>query len=269
MSFASEPERDDGSLPPVNVVIPDDARELDRDVLAYRREMRALRRRQRRGRLLRPFSGPGVGGPAAIVPLVALCLALALVGGALLSVLTISPAEQDAGPSQSASPPVSTAPAVLTTLPAGNVQLDGETRQVHSLVSSAVALVPANCGCGSSLSRLEGQAIAAGASLYFVGTAGASSTQVMRDTVDYGHGHAIPGNDADGVLADAYHPAGLTVLLVFSDATVEVRRDLSGPFELNLSPGELKQPGPKPSRTQANPTANAAATAVTASSTNG
>ena len=104
MSFASEPERDDGSLPPVNIVIPDDARELDRDVLAYRREIRALRRRQHRRRLLRPFSGPGVGGPAALVPLIALCLALALVGGALLSVLTISPAEQDNALTPSATP---------------------------------------------------------------------------------------------------------------------------------------------------------------------
>ena len=103
MSFASEPERDDGSLPPVNIVIPDDARELDRDVLAYRREMRALRRRQRRRRLLRPFNGPG-GGPAAIVPLIALCLAIALVGGSLLSVLTISPAEQDTTLTPSATP---------------------------------------------------------------------------------------------------------------------------------------------------------------------
>ena len=52
MSFASEPGRDDGNLPPVNIVIPDDARELDRDVLAYRRELRAKRRRQRLVRLL-------------------------------------------------------------------------------------------------------------------------------------------------------------------------------------------------------------------------
>ena len=46
MSF-SEPGRDDGNLPPVNIVVPDDARELDRDVLAYHRELRARRRRQR------------------------------------------------------------------------------------------------------------------------------------------------------------------------------------------------------------------------------
>ena len=41
MSFASEPGRDDNGLPPVNIEIPDDARELARDVLAYHREQRA------------------------------------------------------------------------------------------------------------------------------------------------------------------------------------------------------------------------------------
>ena len=53
--------------------------------------------------MLRPFRGP-VGGHAAIVPVIALCLAIALVGGALLSVLTISPAEQDTAPTPSAAP---------------------------------------------------------------------------------------------------------------------------------------------------------------------
>src|SRR5579863_2007668 len=92
VSFASEPGRDDGSLPPVNIVIPDDARELDRDVLAYRREMRAKRRRQRFLRFFRPFRTSEFGGHAAVIPLIAICLAICLVGGALLSVATMSPA---------------------------------------------------------------------------------------------------------------------------------------------------------------------------------
>ena len=243
MSFASEPERDDGSLPPVNIVIPDDARELDRDVLAYHREIRALRRRQRRTRLLRPFNGPGGGGPAALVPLIALCLALALVGGALLSVLTISPAEQDTNLSPSATPRASSGPTGLTNLPPGNVQLDGQTKLIRSLVSSAIALVPKDCGCGPSLSRLEGQALAGGASVvYFVGT-GAPSAQLTEEANTYGRGHALPADDADGVLARAYHPTGLTVLLVFSDATAEVQRNLSGNFQLGLTPFELHSPG--------------------------
>src|ERR1700751_4445579 len=119
VSFASAPGRDDGNLPPVNVVIPDDARELDRDVLAYRRELRAKRRRQRLMWLLRPFRTSAFGGQAAIVPLIAACLAISLVGGALLSVITMSPAS---APTLSA-PQTSGQPAVpprnLTELPAG------------------------------------------------------------------------------------------------------------------------------------------------------
>jgi hypothetical protein len=224
--------------------------------------MRALRRRQRRRRLLRPLSGPGAG-PAAIVPLIALCLAIALVGGALLSVLTISPAEQDTALTPPASPSATRAPAALTTLPTGNVQLGGKTTQVSSLVSSVIALVPANCGCGPSLSRLEVQADKAGATgLYFVGTRGAPSAQVRQETSEYGHGQAVAGDDAYEVLADAYHPTGLTVVLAFSDGTAEVRENLSGTFQLGLVPGELNLPGAKgaaPTSASANPTANQAA----------
>ncbi len=41
------------------------------------------------------------------------------------------------------------------------------------------------------------------------------------------------------MLADAYRPTGLTVLLVFSDATAEVRKNLAGEFQLGLTSGEL------------------------------
>ena len=67
------------------------------------------------------------------------------------------------------------------------------------------------------------------------------------------------------MLADAYHPAGLTVLLVFSDATAEVRKNLAGDFQLGLTPGELNSPGgqggapgraPGPTRPRARPAAS-------------
>ena len=73
--------------PPLDVQIPDDARELDRDVLAYHRELRARRRRRRLRRLTAPFSGPGT-----VMPLLASILAVCLVAGAMLSVATFSPA---------------------------------------------------------------------------------------------------------------------------------------------------------------------------------
>ena len=73
--------------PPLDVQIPDDARELDRDVIAYHRELRARRRRRRLRRLTAPFSGPGT-----VMPLLASILAVCLVAGAMLSVATFSPA---------------------------------------------------------------------------------------------------------------------------------------------------------------------------------
>jgi len=73
--------------PPLDIQIPDDARELDRDVLAYRREQRARRRRTRLQRLTAPFGGAGT-----VMPLLASILAVCLVAGAMLSVATFGPA---------------------------------------------------------------------------------------------------------------------------------------------------------------------------------
>lgn len=88
---------------PLDIQIPDDARELDRDVLAYRRELRAQRRRNRLRRLTGPFSGPGT-----VMPLLASILAVCLVAGAMLSVATFSPAtstvEQPSRPATATSP---------------------------------------------------------------------------------------------------------------------------------------------------------------------
>jgi hypothetical protein len=254
LSFASEPERDDGSLPPVNIVIPDDARELDRDVLAYRREIRAKRRRQRFMRLLRPFNRSGLGGPTAIVPLIALCLALALVGGALLSVVTMNPAE---APTVTSTPTAQTGqPSGLTTLPTGSVLIAERDVPVRSLVRSVLALVPADCDCGQQWDRLEGQAVAAGVALYFVATG--EPSQRAAEASQYVYGRAVVVDDADGVLANAYRPDGLTVLLVDGDARAEVHRNLGSAFQLEPALSGLKSASAKTS-TQTTPRASAAA----------
>ena len=73
--------------PPLDIHIPDDARELERDVLAYHRELRAMRRRRRLRKLTRPFAGQST-----VMPLLASILAVCLVAGAMLSVATFGPA---------------------------------------------------------------------------------------------------------------------------------------------------------------------------------
>ena len=99
---------------PLDVQIPDDARELDRDVLAYHRELRARRRRHRLRRFTSPFAGQGT-----ILPLLASILAVCLVAGAMLSVATFSPASAPAkGPHPTAATS-SAQPASPRTNPSG------------------------------------------------------------------------------------------------------------------------------------------------------
>ena len=103
--------------PPLDIQVPDDARELERDVLAYRRELRAQRRRQRLRRLAGPFAPFASRG--SFMPLLASILAVCLVAGAMLSVATFSPAtptvEQTPRPSTTTSSVRPSSPAASAT----------------------------------------------------------------------------------------------------------------------------------------------------------
>jgi len=112
----------------------------------------------------------------------------------------------------------------------------------RNLVSSALALIPAGCDCGPALRRLADQATEAQVSLYFVAS-GSAMPQLADLTARYGEGAALAVYDADNLLGAAYHPAGLTVLLVYSDATALVRTNLPAGFQLTSALRELTQPG--------------------------
>jgi hypothetical protein len=79
----------------LDIQVPDDARELERDVIAYHRELRALKRRRMLRRIMPAQAG--------IMPLIASILAVCLVAGMMLSVFTISPTE---GPGKTHAPAV-------------------------------------------------------------------------------------------------------------------------------------------------------------------
>jgi hypothetical protein len=248
VSFGSEPGRDDSSLPPVHIVIPDDARELDRDVLAYHREVRAARRRKLLLRLVRPLRARDFGGHTTVLPLIATCVALSMLAGAMLSVVTISPAS---APTVTA-PPASSLPVSLLpadrpvdqqpVLPVGTVRVGTKDEPVRTLVSSALALVPPNCSCGSQLRRLADQAKATHARVYFVGVGKAAFPQIPALVKEDGQGTALAAADTQNVLGAAYRPSGLTILLVRSDATVQVPRDLQPSFNLTPMLRALAQP---------------------------
>jgi hypothetical protein len=215
VTFDSEPGRDDGSLPPLDVVVPDDARELARDVLAYRREQRARRRRERLLKVLGPL---GRVRHTAVFPLVATCVALALLAGTMLSVVTSSPRPETTMP-----------PAIApTTLPVSTVKLgNGQIVSTTALEGALLALIPPGCDCGTSLESLARQAKAAGVSVYFVYPAdnnnfGMAATNAETD--QYGDGVAQTVFDFGEVLFYAYLPGKLTALVVDHRGTVRTFR---------------------------------------------
>jgi hypothetical protein len=121
---------------PLDIQIPDDARELDRDVLAYHREQRAKRRRSRIRRLAGPLAGHG-----AIMPLLASILAVCLVAGAMLSVATFSPA---------------TAPDVRTSAPALAASSSAPRPSQTSSVSSSPTASPSTSASRPATARASG-----------------------------------------------------------------------------------------------------------------
>ena len=246
MNLGGEPERDDFGLPPVDIEVPDDARELDRDVQAYRRELRALRRQQRRVRWHGPLTRDGV-----ILPLLASCLVMALIAGTLLTFFTARPsgtpaagrhpaATASSSPSGPAdSPPVTVSPHPLPADVA--LTMNGVPIPRQGLTDHVFALVPPDCACRAALTELVKQAALAGVSVYLVGGARLAAVQQITAL-------AVPDSlttvqvtqDARGTLASTYLTASETskgsaptVLLVAANSTVSVAPSLPAGFRLN------------------------------------
>jgi hypothetical protein len=212
VNIGGDPGRDDYGLPPVDIEIPDDARELDRDVQAYRRELRALRWRRRTRWLVVPLGRDGM-----VLPLLAGCLALTLLAGTLLTVFS----------SERMTPP--SLGRAGHQLPNAIVLVAGTQEQLSSLRPSVLALVPPGCRC-THLGQLAAEANTAGVEIYIVGTQGGQAADLARQT-GLAATHAV--EDTEGVLSDTYHPATLTAVLVGVDGSVAtVARDRGKGFDL-------------------------------------
>jgi hypothetical protein len=230
VNVGGEPDRDDFGLPPVDIEIPDDARELDRDVQAYRRELRALRRRMRIGRLHGPLTRDGL-----MLPLLAGCLAIVLISGVLLTVFTAgrsgAPRPSAGSPAQvthASIRPVPTA-ARAAGLPNAKVIIAGRPVELSSLSPTVLALVPAGCQCTAALRQLRQQTAAARVSLYLVGVNG-DMPRVRQLAARAGQPRGRVANDTSNALATAYQAQGLTAILVGADGSVtlsQVMRDLT------------------------------------------
>jgi hypothetical protein len=279
MNQGGEPAHDDFELPPVDVKIPDDARELDRDVQAYYRELRAVRRQERSLRLRAPLRRTGV-----ILPVAVGCLILALVCGMALTVFSANPyfagagrakphpgaggqtaalssghRESSAAPSTtaaapsaaqrsaSASPPggtrahASPSKTPPTRLPAKTISVAGEPLALRGLTTAALAIVPAGCACTAAVQQLLAQARAARIPVYLVGPAGNRATLARLAAIS-GQTAAV-ATDARNVLKSAFQPVGFTVLLVDSNGRVQVATKLRPGLNLESRLQRLHLPG--------------------------
>jgi hypothetical protein len=236
--MGGDPERDESGLPPIDIEIPDDARELDREVHAYYRELRAQRRRRRFERVVAPFTRHGM-----MVPMVAGTLALTLFAGIMLTVITSAPETPSSVPTPIISSPAVSIPAAGQLgglLPTGAVLVGNKPTRLRDLSPAVLAIIPPVCRCLLTLEQLTGQAVAAQVKIYFVG-AGAAVKQLAQRA---GNGTVLVVEDPQNVLAKYYHPAGLTAILVHTDAAVTtVDRELPPGFKLQDKLSRLAMPG--------------------------
>jgi hypothetical protein len=227
VNAGGDPERDDFGLPPIDIEIPDDARELDRDVQAYQRELRAMRRRRRMHRLRGPLTRDGM-----VLPLLAGCLLLALLTSTLLIMFAADqtgmpdgsrpPVAQDTSPARTPTHPQPAAGQIGGLLPAATLVIGGKDVAVRTITASRPAvltLVPENCRCASTLRQLDTQATAAHVPVYLVGTS-ASIKQLPEVAAAAGSSTAQVAEDSDDVLGTTYGQDGVTAILVRSGGTV-------------------------------------------------
>jgi hypothetical protein len=263
-----EQEHDDYGLPRVDIEIPDDARELFRDVQAYHRELRAVRRQERSIRWRAPFRRTSLA-----VPLLAGCLIVALLAVMISAMLTANPlldgqrpsGQPDAGGKSSAatspgqpratrsSPAISgpTAPAGAASKPAAkrlpgtSISVAGKPLPLRPLRSTALAIVPAKCRCAAAVERLLKQAELARVIVYLVAPPGTDLATLSRlASLVAGKATKIAiASDNKNVLDTAYPPVGLTVLLVDARGSVTEATEVGPQVDLEKQLRLLKSAG--------------------------
>jgi hypothetical protein len=258
LNSGGEPERDDTGLPPVDIEIPDDARELDRDVQAYYREQRALRRLERRSRLHGILAKDGI-----VLPLLACCLILALITGTLLTVFTAasdqgfqnlpgsigpphstatgpaSPGAGRTGPSPRASATARAGRSTATkprlapvTLPDATLQVAGKSKRLLTFSRTMLVLVQPGCSCTQAVAALAQIAASAGARAYLVSST-AKDPAVSRLARQVGVFNASITVAVDSRDALTKYRHGLTAILVGPDRVAAVAAGLApGNFDL-------------------------------------
>jgi hypothetical protein len=245
-----EPGHDDYGLPPVDIQIPDDARELDRDVQAYHRELRALRRHERSNRWRAPLRQGSM-----IVPLIAGCLVLAMVAGMVLTMFSANPNlsgftdQRNAGGDtrqtgqvhRSSAPTVAPSSSPAAQLPRGKIRVAGRLVGLRGLAATALAIVPANCPCAAMIAQLLAQARSASVTVYLIGRRGVSEAELKNLAPPSAKGTAVIALDANDALKSIARPSGPTIVFVDSHGAMTVEPQRSSRFHLQHALQKLQQ----------------------------
>jgi hypothetical protein len=230
-----------GGIPAgAHVVVPDDARELARDIAAWRREERWKRRRRVFDRMLggsRASSTRALSAPIIIT----LMIAAALLGATL-----IFPGRTPEHPPTAPVPLVLAAPAAAPATVGGLVPDDAligqtGTTTARALRPALLAVTQRECACGAALAHLAQEAADNGLTIYLIGSqsqqselnALAGSTSVaVRVMVD-----------KDSAITTAFAKGTLTVVAVHADGVIEqIVNDFTRTTSLETVLPELKQP---------------------------
>ncbi len=222
-----------------DIVVPDDARELARDIAAWRREERWKRRRRTLERLVggRSSSTRALSAPIIITLLIA---------AALLGATLIFPGRTPDHPPTAPVPLVLAAPSAAPGTVGGLVPDDALIGQTGT--TTARALRPAllvvaqnECACTDALAHLAGEAADNGLTIYLIGSkaqqpalnalAGSSSESVRVMT------------DQDSAITTVFAKGALTVVAVHADGVIEqIVDNFSRTSSLETVLPELKQP---------------------------
>jgi hypothetical protein len=225
-SRGSEGRGDDGrfdDLPPADIVVPDDARELAAEALTVQRELRVERARAAVARLFhtRRWRRFGLSGPL----IIAVLLVVGLVGSTLG---VLRPRQATDGP---AALPLARAAApagqVGGLLPAAEISVDGAPGSSRDLRPAVVVIGAPGCDCERQLDALFAQIQSYELRMYLLGEAELAHR--------VGNGTAAAVVDNTGSLSATFGGAGITAVLVHADGVIRaVHRDL--PPEARLEP---------------------------------
>ncbi|WP_067459340.1 hypothetical protein [Actinomadura macra] len=229
-----DPDPDDYGLPRVDVVVPDDARELERDMVAYRREERRRRRRERRRRLVRPLTRFGVA-----IPIIAGALLIALLSGALMTAFGPRPAPRPTA-AQLAPRPSAGPGRIGGLLPAGQVDLvarEHAPQPLKDMRPGVIGIVPPGYRCEPVVAELAGRTEAYDLNFWLVadprpagGRQGLSLKELRACAGTAHNGTPLIVEDRKAILANAYAPAAnASPLPPSSGATAPTRSPSASP----------------------------------------